>query len=63
MVDLEKKWNTSVLRIRHQQGGAATSASISSGFNELALILNLICDQLQSFFGEVGRQNVDPTLI
>ena len=57
VVDLESKYNVSVLRIRHQKGLTKQSANSTNATqqqsplstvtnNENALILNLICDCL-----------------
>ncbi len=46
IVSLEAKWNVTVLRIRHSpqiQGGVTLTNP-----NEMTLILNLVCDQVNN---------------
>jgi len=58
VVDLEQRWNTSVLRIRYQNSKAGALSALS---NESALILNLICDKL--FVHCLQDRQIDPGLI
>ncbi len=56
----EAKWNRPVLRVRHQPpGGGETNP------NEVAFVLNLICDQLwcHHHTQQQQRRNIDPALI
>ena len=63
VVDLERRWKVSVLRIRHQTTKAGALSALS---NESALILNLLCDRLfaHSLQQERGGGGpIDPVLI
>ena len=76
VVELESKYNVSVLRIRHQKG--LTKQPVSSSHNqqqqpqnhlnslannENALILNLICDCLYNYSVVNGQRPINTVLI
>ena len=75
IVELESKYNVSVLRIRHQKGfmkQPTTSSNTqqqpqshvnSSANNENALILNLICDRLYNYSVANGQRQINTVLI
>ena len=79
VVELESKYNVSVLRIRHQKGLNKQSANSSSSNsnsqqqqqsninsmtnNENALILNLICDSLYNHSVVNEQRNINTVLI
>ena len=75
VVELESKYNVSVLRIRHQKGlikQPNTSSNTqqqpqthinSSANNENALILNLICDRLYNYSVANGPRQINTVLI
>ena len=75
IVELESKYNVSVLRIRHQKGltkQPTTSSNTqqqpqshvnSSVKNENALILNLICDRLYNYSVVNGQRQINTVLI
>lgn len=75
VVELESKYNVSVLRIRHQKGMTKQSNASSnsqqqpqshinsSANNENALILNLICDRLYNYSVVNGQRQINTVLI
>ena len=69
IVELESKYNVSVLRIRHQKGltkqpqQQPQSHVNSSANNENALILNLICDRLYNYSVANGQRQINTVLI
>ena len=74
VVELESKYNVSVLRIRHQKGltnqviNQSSSSQQQSHLNSMAnnenaLILNLICDRLYNHTIVNGQRQINTVLI
>ena len=74
VVELESKYNVSVLRIRHQKGLNRQGANSTNNVppqsplstvtsNENALILNLICDCLYNHSISQNDRQINPVLI
>ena len=74
VVELESKYNVSVLRIRHQKGITRQPVNLSNNKqqqshpnsmtnNENSLILNLICDCLYNHSITQGQRQINTVLI